>query len=147
MRAAARFFRQPERSEDLNVRALSGDVEREFLVDIIARRASQRVKSRRDVCAFADLTKRRDLELRFAELDVQGQAVKLGFWQWENGIIPLYNYVCWFLISVFLLVLLRKFPFPRANHFAVHLFIIQLLFFWILRTFWAIDQSPGFFYC
>lgn len=62
-------------------------------------------------------------------------AVKLGFWQWENGAIPLYNYICWFLISVCLLVLLRKFPFPKANHFAVHLFIIQLLFFWILRTF------------
>lgn len=62
-------------------------------------------------------------------------AVKLSFWKWQNGAIPLYNYICWFLVSVFLLVLLRKFPFPKANHFAVHLFIIQLLFFWILRTF------------
>lgn len=62
-------------------------------------------------------------------------AMKLGFWQWENGVVPAYNYLCWFLVSVFLLVVLRRFSFARANHFAVHLFIIQLLFFGMLRTF------------
>ena len=62
-------------------------------------------------------------------------AVKLGYWQWEQNTIPLYNYVCWILISALLLVLFRKLNVARQNIFAVHLFIIQFLFFWILRTF------------
>lgn len=60
-------------------------------------------------------------------------AVKLGFWQWEGGVIPFFNYLCWFLISAALLLLFRYLRFEKTNHFAVHLFIIQLLFFLTLR--------------
>lgn len=60
-------------------------------------------------------------------------AVELGFWKWEGGIIPFFNYVCWFLISAALLILFRFLRFDKTNHFAVHLFIIQLLFFLTLR--------------
>ena len=60
-------------------------------------------------------------------------AVKLGFWQWEGGEIPFFNYLCWFLISAALLLLFRYLRFEKTNHFAVHLFIIQLLFFLTLR--------------
>ncbi|NCI45399.1 carotenoid biosynthesis protein [Sediminibacterium soli] len=62
-------------------------------------------------------------------------AAKLGFWQWEHDDIPFYNYASWFLISLVLLVVLRIFSFKHTNHFAVHLFIIQALFFLALRTF------------
>ncbi|MES2328400.1 MAG: carotenoid biosynthesis protein [Bacteroidota bacterium] len=62
-------------------------------------------------------------------------AMKLGFWQWNNGEVPIFNYTCWFGISLVLLLILRWFRFPKANHFAVHLFIIQLLFFLTLRTY------------
>ena len=62
-------------------------------------------------------------------------AMKLGFWQWKNGEIPFYNYTCWFVVSLVLLALLRKLAFQKANHFAVHLFIIQVLFFLALRTY------------
>ena len=62
-------------------------------------------------------------------------AVKLGFWQWANQEIPLYNYVCWFLISMALLFLFSKAGFQKRNHFAVHLFIIQSLFFLALRNY------------
>jgi putative membrane protein len=62
-------------------------------------------------------------------------AMKLGFWQWQNSEIPLYNYVCWFVISLLLLFVARFFSFQRPNHFAVHLFIIQALFFMVLRTY------------
>jgi putative membrane protein len=63
-------------------------------------------------------------------------AIKLGYWQWlPNGNIPVYNYVCWFCISAFLFAASKYFSFNRHNQFAVHLFIIQLLFFLILRTF------------
>lgn len=62
-------------------------------------------------------------------------AVKLGFWEWKDGIIPVYNYVCWFLISMFLLWVFSKLKFNRDNHFALDLLIIQVLFFLSLRIF------------
>lgn len=62
-------------------------------------------------------------------------AVKLGYWEWKDGQIPLYNYLCWFVISLVLLMVMRWMRFPKANHFAVHLFIIQALFFLALRTY------------
>ena len=62
-------------------------------------------------------------------------AMKLGFWQWQNSEIPMYNYLCWFIISALLLVVYRWCTFTRPNYFAVHLLIIQLLFFLTLRTY------------
>ena len=60
-------------------------------------------------------------------------AVKLGYWSWENGTIPIYNYVCWFAISCLLLLAFRRLKFRQVNQFAVHLLIIQSLFFLALR--------------
>jgi bisanhydrobacterioruberin hydratase len=62
-------------------------------------------------------------------------AVKLGYWKWGSDDIPDFNYMCWFFISLLLLFIFRKLPFNKHNMFAVHLFIIQVLFFLILRTF------------
>jgi uncharacterized membrane protein len=62
-------------------------------------------------------------------------AVKLGYWRWENNTIPLYNYISWIIISAGLLTVFRRLNQDKPNIFAVHLFIIQVLFFLILRTF------------
>ncbi len=62
-------------------------------------------------------------------------AIQLGFWHWQSTEIPFYNYVCWLVISTFLLFLFRTWPFGRLNFFAVHLLIIQALFFLALRIF------------
>jgi putative membrane protein len=62
-------------------------------------------------------------------------AMKLGFWQWTNDEIPFFNYTSWFVISFLLLAIFRRFFYVKANHFGVHLFIIQALFFMALRTF------------
>jgi putative membrane protein len=59
-------------------------------------------------------------------------AMKLGFWQWDNGIIPVSNYVSWFCISALLLVLFNRCKFVY-HPFAVYLLIIQAIFFWVLR--------------
>ncbi len=67
---------------------------------------------------------------------IEPVAVKLGYWRWlNNGAIPLYNYTCWFLISAALLTVFRLLPFNKNNRLAVHLFIIQILFFLLLRIF------------
>ncbi len=63
-------------------------------------------------------------------------AVKLGYWKWAgSGEIPLYNYVCWFAVSIGLLFLFNRLGFDKQNKFAVHLLLIQVMFFLLLRTF------------
>lgn len=62
-------------------------------------------------------------------------AQKLGFWKWQNDTVPYFNYTCWFFISGLLLYVLSKLPFNKLNKFAIHLFIIQALFFIALRIY------------
>jgi len=63
-------------------------------------------------------------------------AVQLGYWKWlGDGTIPTLNYLSWFGVSALLLLVFRLFPFRKDNQFALHLLLIQLMFFLILRTF------------
>ncbi len=63
-------------------------------------------------------------------------AVKLGYWVWNgDGAIPIYNYLCWFVISLFLLAGFHLSKFNKQNKFAVNLLLIQFMFFLLLRTF------------
>lgn len=66
---------------------------------------------------------------------IEPVAVKLGLWQWENDTVPVYNYICWFAISLLLMTLFRFSPFEKRNKFAIHLLLVQVMFFLILRTF------------
>ena len=67
---------------------------------------------------------------------IEPVAVKLGYWTWlETGEIPFYNYICWFLVSMLLLLLFRRLGFMKQNKFAVNLLLIQAMFFLLLRTF------------
>jgi putative membrane protein len=71
----------------------------------------------------------------FFDYVMEPVAMKLGYWSWFNSSIPFMNYLCWFFISILLLYAFTKLTFNRHNQFAVHLLIIQLLFFGVLRTF------------
>lgn len=70
----------------------------------------------------------------FFDWIMEPAAIKLGFWQWA-GEIPLYNYMCWFAVSMLLLTVFHFCRFGKRNKFAVHLLLIQLMFFLLLRTF------------
>jgi bisanhydrobacterioruberin hydratase len=70
----------------------------------------------------------------FFDWIIEPAAVKLDFWQWK-GEIPLYNYICWFVTSAILLTVFHFCKFNKHNKFAVHLLLIQLMFFLLLRTF------------
>jgi len=71
---------------------------------------------------------------------IEPVAVKLGYWQWQDKDIPLYNYISWFAISVIILLLFRLLKFDKRNKFAVNLLLIQVMFFLIMRTF--LPDSP-----
>ena len=63
-------------------------------------------------------------------------AVKLGYWTWNgDGSIPIFNYICWFAVSILLLTVFHVAKFNKQNKFAVNLLLIQLMFFLLLRTF------------
>lgn len=63
-------------------------------------------------------------------------AVKLGYWVWKgDGSIPMLNYICWFVISLLLLVVFHFAKFNKQNKFAVNLLLVQAMFFLLLRTF------------
>ena len=62
-------------------------------------------------------------------------AVKLNFWQWREGAIPFYNYLCWFVISNILLAVFHFCKFNKQNKFAIDLLLIQVMFFMLLRAF------------
>jgi putative membrane protein len=63
-------------------------------------------------------------------------AVKLGYWTWGgDGTIPVFNYLCWFVVSLVLLSVFHFAKFNKQNKFAVNLLLIQLMFFLLLRTF------------
>ena len=66
------------------------------------------------------------------DLSMEPVAVILDFWSWENGIIPVQNYIAWFIIALILLIYFHKLELKKMNRIAVGLFIIQYIFFFIL---------------
>ena len=63
-------------------------------------------------------------------------AIHLGYWQWAPPeAIPAFNYLSWFIVSAGLLFLFSVCSFNKSNRFAVHLLLIQVMFFLLLRTF------------
>ena len=67
-------------------------------------------------------------------------AMKLGFWNWNDGQIPLFNYCCWFVISFAVSMAFGYLKIEANNKFAPYFLMIQALFFLFLR-FSPIGQS------
>lgn len=67
---------------------------------------------------------------------IEPVAIKLGFWHWNgDGSIPIYNYICWIIISLILITVFHLLKFNKQNKFAINLLMIQFMFFLLLRTF------------
>jgi len=60
-------------------------------------------------------------------------AIALGYWRWfsDQGEVPLFNYVCWFLTSLFLHILFFRYYWDgeRTGRFTSVLLVIQAIFF------------------
>jgi bisanhydrobacterioruberin hydratase len=59
-------------------------------------------------------------------------AAEYDFWYWQNGTIPLQNYMAWFLVSFLILLTFYKLNFAKVNKLAPVLFVIQMIFFALL---------------
>jgi bisanhydrobacterioruberin hydratase len=72
------------------------------------------------------------------DLIMEQTAGNLEMWYWENGIIPLRNYIAWFLIALLFHTLLKKMKISFSNKMALPVFAVQLLFFLILYAYFSI---------
>ncbi len=56
-------------------------------------------------------------------------AIRSDFWSWNGGVIPFYNYVCWFLISLILQAIYFRFNLVESNKVHNLLLICMIVFF------------------
>ncbi len=61
-------------------------------------------------------------------------AMQLDMWDWRGGIIPMQNYIAWFLISLLMFSILHLAKLKYTNKVASTLFFVQLGFFLILNV-------------
>jgi|TARA_R110000737_G_scaffold233265_1_gene246558 uncharacterized membrane protein len=64
---------------------------------------------------------------------IEPVAMKLDFWQWENDSIPIFNYVCWFTISLPMHFFYIKWNLVENNKLPKAVYIMMLLFFIVLN--------------
>lgn len=64
---------------------------------------------------------------------IEPVAVNSDFWSWNHGIIPVFNYICWFGVAFPLHYYLLKRGTPEQNPVAVGLFIGLIVFFGVLN--------------
>ena len=71
------------------------------------------------------------------DIAMEPTAISLGYWKWNLGIIPLYNYVSWFLISLPALYFCSKFKLTNTG-ITKTVFVSQFIFFIVLslREIW-----------
>jgi bisanhydrobacterioruberin hydratase len=62
-------------------------------------------------------------------------AIKSGFWNWEGGLIPAYNYICWFFIGLFLQIIYFSKIKHDSNKVIIALFLLMTVFFICLNLF------------
>lgn len=62
-------------------------------------------------------------------------AIKLGYWYWENNIIPLQNYLAWFVIAFLFAHFYLKINVKVNSSIPAKYFIVQLIFFLALFAF------------
>jgi putative membrane protein len=67
------------------------------------------------------------------DLFIEPVAIKYNFWDWYEGVVPLQNYIAWFIISFIMLILFYKLNFNKENKLAKAMFIVQLVFFVLLN--------------
>ncbi|MBM3921085.1 MAG: carotenoid biosynthesis protein [Sphingomonadales bacterium] len=71
--------------------------------------------------------------MTFYDFIMEPGAVWMGMWHWKNGIIPMQNYIAWFICSFLLIRLYLWVAKPERNAIATALLIIQTVFFAAVR--------------
>lgn len=65
-------------------------------------------------------------------------AQKYDLWSWNSGIIPIHNFIGWFLVSIVIHTVYTNSKKQNPNPIATFLFIVQFLFFAIIGFYYKI---------
>ena len=71
------------------------------------------------------------------DLVLEQVAPDLGMWNWKNEVIPLQNYIAWFVVAFIFVLVFRLLNIKTSNKIAPLIFILQFLFFLSLMIFKA----------
>jgi putative membrane protein len=66
---------------------------------------------------------------------IEQSASNLDFWYWLHHVIPIQNYVAWFVISFILNLIFQKIISQKSNSTATGFYVVQLTFFILLFVF------------
>lgn len=64
---------------------------------------------------------------------IEPVAIQSDFWSWNGGTIPIFNYVCWFLVSFPVHYYLIRRKTAQQNPVGIGLFLVLIVFFGILN--------------
>jgi len=70
------------------------------------------------------------------DLILEPIAIKLNYWNWSAGIIPLQNYLAWFIIALFSSLGFNYSKLNVSSKISMHFLFVQLVFFVILLIFY-----------
>ncbi len=73
--------------------------------------------------------------MTFLDYFIEQSASKFDFWYWENDVIPLKNYLAWFIISFILNLIFQKTLSGNHNKTAKAFYLTEILFFVLLFFF------------
>ena len=65
----------------------------------------------------------------FLDFFIEPVAMRYDFWDWQNHIVPMSNYVGWFFISALLIALFYALKLEAKSKLPIYIYIIQLGFF------------------
>lgn len=63
------------------------------------------------------------------DLFLEPMAAIFDFWHFKNGVVPIQNYLAWFLIALLFQFFIRKTMAIQSTNFSIHLFLSQVAFF------------------
>lgn len=69
----------------------------------------------------------------FLDILIEPVAIALNFWQWENSVIPLQNYMGWAGIAATIFIVFALLRIPVKNRISTHLLLWQFVFFLVLN--------------
>ena len=73
------------------------------------------------------------LLMTLLDILIEPVATKLGFWTWKNNVIPVQNYIMWFIGSVMMQMILQKSDVKLNFKSCGIVFLLQILFFALLN--------------
>lgn len=59
-------------------------------------------------------------------------AMRFDFWDWDGGVVPLRNYLAWFVIGLLMQLGVNRYVVPLKNKIALYVIVVQTVFFAIL---------------